>query len=99
MLSVSQRAARIVQAGIRAMSIECERANGINLAQGVCDTGVPAAERRAVERGIERGINSYSRFDGLGEAAPSVERTSSASASPSETTSWRKRADDWRTLA
>ena len=95
MLSVSRRAARIVQAEIRAMSIECERANGINLAQGVCDTGVPAAERRAVERGI----NSYSRFDGLGEAAPSVERSSSASASPSETTSWRKRADDWRTLA
>ena len=69
MLSVSQRAARIVQAGIRAMSIECERANGINLAT-----------------------------DDL-EAATPVERTSSASASPSETTSWRKRADDWRTLA
>jgi len=94
-LSVSQRAARIVQAGIRAMSIECERANGINLAQGMCDTSVPAAERRAGERRI----NSYSRFDGLGEAAPPVERTSSASPSPSETTTWRKRADDWRALA
>ena len=72
MLSVSRRAARIVQAEIRAMSIECEKVNGINLAQGVCDTDVPAAVRRAVEQGIESGFNSYSRFDGLRELREAI---------------------------
>ncbi|MBM4030068.1 MAG: pyridoxal phosphate-dependent aminotransferase, partial [Planctomycetes bacterium] len=34
-------------------------------AQGVCDTEVPAAIRQAASAAIERGINSYTRFDGL----------------------------------
>ncbi len=37
-LSLSQRSARIEQTEIRAMSIECKKVGGINLAQGVCDT-------------------------------------------------------------
>ena len=42
-LSLSRRAARTVQSEIRAMSIACEKVQGINLAQGVCDTEVPLA--------------------------------------------------------
>jgi len=49
------------------MSIECEKAGGINLAQGVCDTQVPPQIRENAHRGIENGINSYTRFDGLAE--------------------------------
>jgi aminotransferase len=64
-LSLSQRAARTVQSEIRVMSIECEKVQGINLAQGVCDTEVPAPVREAAKRAIDGGINSYTRAEGL----------------------------------
>ena len=41
-LSTSKRTHRILQSEIRNMSIECERVDGINLAQGICDTEPPA---------------------------------------------------------
>lgn len=73
-LSVSKRAAGIVQSDIRAMTIECDRVGGINLAQGVCDTETPAPVRRAAQAGIERGVNSYTRFDGLQELREAIAR-------------------------
>jgi len=66
-LSISERAARTVQSEIRVMSLECEKVNGINLAQGVCDTEVPEAVRRGAKEAIDRGINSYTRSDGLAQ--------------------------------
>ena len=47
------------------MSVECERVNGINLAQGVCDTPVPEVVREGARHAMERGINSYTRAEGL----------------------------------
>jgi len=41
-LALSQLAPGTVQSEIRAMSVACEQMGGINLAQGVCDTPVPA---------------------------------------------------------
>lgn len=67
MLNFSKRAAGIVQAEIRSMSIECERVGGINLAQGVCDTPVPEPVRRAAKQAVDDGLNSYTRYDGIGE--------------------------------
>ena len=64
-LSLSQRAARTVQSEIRVMSIECEKVQGINLSQGVCDTEVPALVREAAKRAIDGGVNSYTRAEGL----------------------------------
>ena len=46
MVSLSKNARGIVQSDIRTMSVECEKVGGINLAQGVCDTGVPLPVRR-----------------------------------------------------
>src|SRR5271156_196390 len=66
-LSLAKRADRITQAEIRVMTIECEKAGGINLAQGVCDTEVPLPVRRAAQTAIEQGVNSYTRFDGIRE--------------------------------
>lgn len=66
-LQISNRAERIVQAEIRNMSIECERVNGINLAQGVCDTEVPLSVCVGAKEAIDAGINSYTRYDGLKE--------------------------------
>lgn len=71
-LSLSKRSARIEQAEIRAMSIECEKVGGINLAQGVCDTQVPPLIRENAHFGIENGINSYTRFDGLAELRDAI---------------------------
>jgi aminotransferase len=73
-LSFSKKVAGIVQAEIRAMSIECEKVGGINLAQGVCDTEVPVPVRRAAQRAIDDGINSYTRFDGLAELREAIAR-------------------------
>ncbi len=66
-LGFSKRVNRIVQSEIRAMSLECERLDGINLAQGVCDTEIPLPVRRSVQAAVDAGVNSYTRFDGLSE--------------------------------
>jgi aminotransferase len=65
-LSLSQRANRTVQSEIRAMSLACDRVQGINLAQGVCDTEVPEPVRAGAKRAMDNGINSYTRAEGLG---------------------------------
>jgi aminotransferase len=55
----------LIQSEIRAMTMECERLGGINLAQGVCDTGVPwPVEERAIQA-IREGNNIYTRLDGI----------------------------------
>lgn len=71
-IGLSRRCDTIVQSEIRAMSIECERLKGINLAQGVCDTPVPAAVRDGAHRGMEAGLNSYTRFDGIEELRSAI---------------------------
>ncbi|HEY1936902.1 MAG TPA: pyridoxal phosphate-dependent aminotransferase [Candidatus Angelobacter sp.] len=71
-LSASQRAARTVQSEIRAMSIECEKIKGINMAQGVCDTPVPSVVREGACRAMEDGLNSYTRAEGLPEIRRAV---------------------------
>jgi len=54
------------------MSIECEKLNGINLSQGVCDTEVPSGVSQAAQHAIDLGINSYTRFDGLAELRQAI---------------------------
>ncbi len=74
MLSVSKRAEWVIQSEIRAMSIECDKVGGINLAQGVCDTEVPLPVRREAQRAMDEGINTYTRFDGLPELRQAIAR-------------------------
>jgi aminotransferase len=64
-LALSRRAARTVQSEIRAMSVACEKVQGINLAQGVCDTEVPEPVRDGAKRAMDQGVNSYTRAEGL----------------------------------
>ena len=64
-LSLSQRASRSVQSEIRAMSIACDKVQGINLAQGVCDTEVPLPVRQGAKAAMDNGVNSYTRAEGL----------------------------------
>jgi aminotransferase len=73
-LSLSRRCRNIAQSEIRAMSVECERVRGLNLAQGVCDTPVPPSVRAGAQRAIDEGINSYTRHDGIAELRSAVAR-------------------------
>jgi aminotransferase len=64
-LALSQLAPGTVQSEIRAMSAACEQMGGINLAQGVCDTPVPAVVEEAAIAAIRAGHNIYTRLDGI----------------------------------
>jgi aminotransferase len=64
-LSLSHLAPAAIQSEIRAMTTECDRIGGINLAQGVCDTPVPAPVQEAAIQAIRDGYNIYTRLDGI----------------------------------
>jgi len=64
-LRLSELAPGLVQSEIRAMTVACSDAGGINLAQGVCDTDPPhPVVQRAIEA-IREGHNIYVRLDGI----------------------------------
>jgi aminotransferase len=64
-LALSQLAPAAIQSEIRAMTLECDRIGGINLAQGICDTPVPAAVEEGAIQAIRDGQNIYTRLDGI----------------------------------
>ncbi|WP_263356399.1 pyridoxal phosphate-dependent aminotransferase [Acidicapsa ligni] len=64
-LRLSELAPRALQSEIRAMSMECDRVGGVNLAQGICDTEVPAVVAQAAIAAIQGGHNIYTRLDGI----------------------------------
>ena len=69
---INQRMAALAHSEIRAMTQACIQANGLNMAQGVCDTPVPPLVLRAAAQALERGKNVYSRFDGLPELRKAI---------------------------
>ena len=66
-LSIGERAKLIVQSEIRNMTTECNKRNGINLAQGVCDTSVPQVVTDSADTAMREGINTYVSCYGLPE--------------------------------
>jgi aminotransferase len=78
-LGLSELAPGVVQSEIRAMTQECDRIGGVNLAQGVCDTEVPEVVAEGAIRAIRDGLNIYTRMDGIERLrraiAAKVERT------------------------
>src|SRR5580658_771657 len=64
-LALSALAPKTLQSEIRAMTTECDRIGGINLAQGVCDTPVPDVVETAAIQAIREGQNIYTRCDGI----------------------------------
>jgi aminotransferase len=85
-LTLSDLAPHTVQSEIRAMSMECDRVRGINLAQGVCDTEVPPIVAEGAIAAIRAGNNIYTRLDGITRLrraiAAQVARTHSLSVDP-----------------
>ena len=63
----NQRLAGILQSEIRAMTTACSGVKGINLAQGVCDSGVPEPVIRGAKQALDQGFHTYTRFDGIVE--------------------------------
>src|SRR5215467_1035407 len=63
----NERMTQLGHSEIRAMTQACVKAKGLNMAQGVCDTPVPAAVLKAAALAMNQGKNVYSRFDGLPE--------------------------------
>lgn len=57
----------LMQSEIRNMSIECDRRNGINLSQGMCDLPLQSVLRDGVLEGLAKGFNHYTRYDGIAE--------------------------------
>ncbi len=57
---------------IRAMTIECEKVKGINLAQGICDLETPHVVQSGAIEAIKNGFNTYSRADGIKELREAV---------------------------
>ncbi|MFC5861438.1 pyridoxal phosphate-dependent aminotransferase [Acidicapsa dinghuensis] len=64
-LRLSELAPRALQSEIRAMTMECDRIGGVNLAQGVCDTEVPAPVMQGAIEAMHAGHNIYTRLDGI----------------------------------
>ncbi len=64
-LQLSELAPGTVQSEIRAMTAECDRIGGVNLAQGVCDTPVPDPVEAEAIAAIRAGHNIYTRMDGI----------------------------------
>jgi aminotransferase len=71
-LALSEMAPGVMQSEIRAMSVECDRIGGINLAQGVCDTPVPQVVEEAAIAAIREGYNIYTRLDGIGRLRTAI---------------------------
>lgn len=63
----NRRMAQLGPSEIRAMTQACAKAKGLNMAQGVCDTPVPLPVIEGAKMAMDRGINTYTRFDGLAE--------------------------------
>ena len=64
---LNERMGELAHSEIRAMTQACMEAKGLNMAQGVCDTPVPAVVLKAAAQALDQGMNVYSRYDGLPE--------------------------------
>jgi aminotransferase len=73
-LHLSEIAPHVIQSEIRSMTVECDRVGGVNLAQGVCDTPLPAPVQEAAIAAIEQGHNIYTRLDGIAPLREAISR-------------------------
>src|SRR5665213_4297111 len=64
-LRLSDLAPNAVHSELRAMTVACDTAGGINMAQGVCDTDPPHPVVEAAIDAIRNGFNIYTRADGI----------------------------------
>jgi aminotransferase len=73
-LRLSDLAPTFVQSEIRAMNVVCAAVNGINMAQGVCDTDPPHPVVDAAIAAIRDGHNIYTRLEGIASLRDALSR-------------------------
>jgi aminotransferase len=61
----SKKVQFLQQSEIRNMSVECDKVNGINLAQGICDLPLENILSASAHEAMREGENHYTRFDGI----------------------------------
>ena len=61
----SQRIQNLTQSEIRAMTRECNRYQGINLGQGICDLPTPQEILEATSRAVLDDRSVYSKYEGI----------------------------------
>lgn len=83
-LHLSELAPGAVQSEIRAMSVLADEADAINLAQGICDTAVPAIVAEGAARAIELGHNIYTRLDGIARLRRAIAAKTERTLGPGE---------------
>jgi aminotransferase len=69
---LSDIASRTSQSEIRSMTFACQKANGINLAQGIADLSVPDFVKRNAKQAIDQGHNIYTSYMGTGRIRSAV---------------------------
>lgn len=70
----NERMRNLMQSEIRNMSIECDKVNGINLSQGICDLPLTREIMNGVTEALSKSINQYTRYDGLEELRQAISR-------------------------
>ena len=71
-MKLSSRKDIVSQSEIRAMTAECNRIGGINMAQGVCDLDVPECVIEGAIKAMKEGYNTYTTCEGLPEIRRAV---------------------------
>jgi aminotransferase len=72
MSKVEGLSSQIIQSEIRNMSIECAKIGGINLSQGFSGTEIQIPISLGAKDAIDRGINHYTRYDGIQELREAI---------------------------
>jgi len=71
---LSDIAARTSQSEIRSMTFACQKANGINLAQGIADLSVPDHVKKYAKQAIDQGKNIYTSFMGTSRIRSAISK-------------------------
>lgn len=64
-MTPSRLVSHIKQSDIRAMTRECNRIGGINMAQGLCDLPVPEPVIQGAQQAMQNAHNSYTTTEGI----------------------------------
>ena len=73
-MRIAKRLSALSQSDIRRMTRECERVNGINLGQGICDLPTPELVREGAIRAIRENRSTYSFAEGTRELRDAIAR-------------------------
>ena len=73
-MRIAKRVQELAQSDIRRMTRECERLDGINLGQGICDLPTPAPVRDGAIAAIRENRSTYSFAEGARELRDAIAR-------------------------